>query len=475
MPEESAVMSVEGGTTASTGSASRRSLEASLQNPTLQAPSLQDSASRPTAQPPQQTPAGARPSPVRHGALRPVKFNEDRAMLRVTCRGNKITFWIDDIVSSARGMAMKMGRYKSDVYTASAAHGPCGPFTLFVSKEFATILMVDAEIDLMNKEEEEATFTLEELDAEGYTVAAKEGYLQRRAEREAERARGDKPKVRLFVDLPDLYGMMADDEYEDRVKDLQTMLGESIARICDDDVRMGFFTAESQETDVRLLSFGVVANFRETTSLEDAGAYEWHGIKYLDDGISKDAVKVRIPRKEIEAMGLAPCCFRAKDTCAKAKEDGTGVCLARTEFYDRRRGRTKRTREDVSDERAAKATRKAEEGEVRAIKSAGRVTGTCRKWLQGCCQRVVTRDSVRRGHCRRAHGSDIPAIDTERASERDAEEVKASIAIVCMSVPGGPCYDSTYLCPFGTDACPYSHELLAPVITGPPAPGGEQA
>ena len=160
---------------------------------------------------------------------------------------------------------------------------------------------------------------------------------------------------------------------------------------------------------------------------------------------------------------------------AKAKENGTGACLARTEFYDRRRGRTKRTREDVSDERVAKATRKAEEGEVRAIKSAGRVTGTCRKWLQGCCQRVVTRDTVRRGHCRRAHGSDIPAIDTERASERDAEEVKASIAIVCMSVPGGPCYDSTYLCPFGTDACPYSHELLAPVITGPPAPGGEQA
>ena len=90
--------------------------------------------------------------------------------------------------------------------------------------------------------------------------------------------------------------------------------------------------------------------------------------------------------------------------------------------------------------------------------------------LAGCCQRVITRDTVQRDSYHRPHGSDTPITDVERAPTRNAEELAAFAGFACMSAQGTLRHELQYQHLPRTTACPYSHRLLPP--PGPPAQGG---
>ena len=250
------------------------------------------------------------------------------------------------------------------------------------------------------------------------------------------------------------------------VERAQKWLVDTLSGMSKGDVKYQFIDAMSTEMDLQLNSFGVFAHF-ESMNPSEIATIQWPRIKYFDDGISAQMIKVRITRKHLEAFNLGTCCFRAKGECDVERKTNGNRCSLREAMFEERRRRRRAAppeqRQEVKDERkrerqdralAAKAMREEAERQKRQRLEEQKSFKPCKHWLAGKCKRALPFQ-----RCGRVHVQGVPQTPEAR--------VAATRKVDCVGFAGGSNYVEGEDCPYGgQEECPYNHELG-------PSPGGE--
>lgn len=391
------------------------------------------------------------------GARRAAERHEEKVLMRLSCKGNKVEFAIEDIVLSCRMLAVSCNLPESEVYQATAQKST-GPYTVAVSKAVAHEMKVDTVTIFGTKTEKEAEFEVIELDADGFTEASRERFAAANAERAARRATRSAQNdntLRIFVDLPDTYMVKKLGEFNDLVDKTMDYFRERLNSIAGmGGVQINVISVESSTlTGLPYNTFLVFANFADK-NIAELALSDLTELKYYDDGSSSQMTRARIPLKSLEALGVSGCCFRTTGACEAERAQNGNRCLVRDRAYEARREARRRAgpseafREARAREKeAAKALRKRAREEAQAeaeAKSKTHCKQACPKWQVGKCLRH--NDNCSRRHTREEanrHDADIRATDTA--------------CIDCASLVGGSNYDPEWVCKVGEARCPYNH------------------
>jgi hypothetical protein len=240
-----------------------------------------------------------------------------KVLLRLSCRDNEINFTIEDVILSCRALAKACGREEHEVYMATAQKRS-GPYTVAVSKETGAYFVGDTVNIYSTKTDEDAEFEVTELDENGFSEASRTRYSEANAQRAARRAvrQNDDKTVRLFVDLPDTYMAKPLGVFNDLAdKVMNTYKSRLEALAGRGGVRIQVTSVESSEiSGLPYNTFLIFADF-ESRDMRELTDMDFASLKYCDDGESSQMARARMPRKNLETLGLSACCLRPRGTC----------------------------------------------------------------------------------------------------------------------------------------------------------------
>ena len=367
----------------------------------------------------------------------------NRALFLLTCEGNEIPFSIEEIVKSLRSL-LSLGPVPRDqIFGAMHKGGRTGPYIGVGTPEARSFIMSYSDTVTIFKSgaDDEADFRIAELDEHGRTNENRERYETARAEREAaRRSNPGSDAVRIFVDLPPTYMGKTGSTLKIAIERVQAKFSGVIHELAGGTpTKINFDTASSTEMDLDYNGFCSFVHFHQTV---DVGKLELTRIKYLDDGASDMMIKCRIPRPNLEELGLVACCFRTQAEC-EGDRNQKGYCSRLDQAFDQRRAARKASRGGSSAEerelrntmkaaqREDKKRRRLERGAQGQEEMDARLKKPCKEWKVGKCKRM---GEFLGGKCNKPHFGPV----VEGGPEVDSSQIP------CQLQP----------CPYG-EACPY--------------------
>ena len=282
---------------------------------------------------------------------------------------------------------------------------------------------------------------IKRIDEHGRTSANRERFEQARREREAARKTSSvKDAIRIFVDLPPTYMGKEGAALKHAIGCVQLGFVNTMNSIVGGaEVKINFDTASSTEMDLDYNGFCAFVHFNEKTTIRNLMLTR---IKYLDDDVSDAMIKCRIPRSNLDELGLVACCFRTQGEC-QSDRDAKGHCTRLDKAFDARRARRKaayggstaeerEARDNLkAQQRVDRKRRRQERGEQGQSEMDARLKNPCKEWKLGKCKR---HGEGLGGKCSKPHFGPIedggPSVDSSQ--------------IECQLQP----------CPYG-DSCPY--------------------
>ena len=406
------------------------------------------SAAPASTHPPRPPPEAAAPA---QSSVPQFQVDSSKAWVHLSNPDNKVEFTAGDIAATLRTIAgmLKVSGTGVEIVSHVIPIGRAGPYKAICSVEAAKAFLEEKTIAFVqNGVDEEVEMAVELLDENGYTKASNARYASMTAGRTSKRADADRHTVRVFIDLPDQYLRYIPEHKKQAKAYAQTIVTRRLNALDPmHDVEVSYISAEAADSTMETRTLVGFVRFDKSTSLN---RLTWADVKYLDDGFSKDMIKLRLPSSGLGLLELKQCCFSPVGQC-EARRDGK-PCPWRTMAYKERASNRARaggrpTSAEHQERRDAKQTyrderkRGREAGEQAAAAAAS--DRVCGRWMRGQCSRgtLKTGGQSPTGGCHRRHAFNF-----------DGNTLEDSAAIDC---------DLGYEC-YGVDECPYRHPVPAP-------------
>jgi hypothetical protein len=302
----------------------------------------------------------------------------EAVMIQLTCKGNEISFDLDEVAKSIRVTATRKG-FDSPAHCASTPAGfHLGPWDMVISAELADELLEDGDVTIFKQTEEderEITALIKLYSASGsICVEGKEARIPRGfVDREEKKQR----TMRFYLILPSSLAMRPDETVTLAVEKARKIVTDHFAQN-GAIVHVVFLTTDHGMQEAKACVYIEVPKGQTIvdymTALEQKKRLT--AIKYFDLGESQPA-RLNAATDTLQLLGIKQCCLTSKE-CTGIKD-----CSRRDSFFSDRRAANFRAQP------SKKVEKRQREDELSMVaKSAIEMKASrqvCRAFLKGRC------------------------------------------------------------------------------------------